>query len=99
VGQALTGVYLECIKKNESRECWWCRHKTQTRDHLCKWCKKWKRQQDDLWKKLGKKCKWKERMKVLMSQVLNTDDAIKVVLKFLKEMDVRRALGARVERI
>jgi len=40
VGHALTGVYLERIKKNESQECWWCGHKRQTRDHLFKWCKK-----------------------------------------------------------
>ncbi|KAF8534702.1 hypothetical protein BDD12DRAFT_895343 [Trichophaea hybrida] len=86
----LTGVYLERIKKSKSQECWWCGHKRQTRDHLFKWCNKWKRQQDDLWKKLRKKCKWKERRKVPMSQVFDTDDAVKAVLKFLKETDVGR---------
>jgi hypothetical protein len=93
VGHALTGVYLERINKNESQQCWWCGHKRQTRDHLFKWCKKWKRQQDDLWKKLRKKCKWKVRMKVPMSQVFDTDDAVKAVLKFLKERDVGRVSG------
>jgi hypothetical protein len=28
VGHMLTGVYLEHIKKKESKECWWCRHST-----------------------------------------------------------------------
>jgi hypothetical protein len=88
VGHALMGVYLERIKKNKSQECWWCGHKRQTRDHLFKWCKKWKRQQDDLWKKLRKKCKWKERMRVPMSRVFDTDEAVKSVLKFLKETDI-----------
>jgi hypothetical protein len=40
VGHALTGVYLERIKKNESQKCGWCGHRQQTRDHLFKWCKK-----------------------------------------------------------
>ena len=95
VGHALTGVFLEHIKKKESQECWWCGHKKQTRDHLFKWCKKWKQQQNDLWKKLGKKCKWKERMKIPMSQVFDTDNAVKAVLKFLKETDVARVSRMR----
>jgi hypothetical protein len=32
----------------------------------------------------------KERIKVPMFQVFNTDDAVKAVMKFLKEMDVGR---------
>jgi hypothetical protein len=84
VGHTLTGVYLEHITKSESQECLWCGHKWQTRDHLFKWYNKWKRQQNNLWKKLRKKCKWKERRKVPMSQVFDIDDAVKAVLKFLK---------------
>jgi hypothetical protein len=99
VGHALMGVYLERIKKNERRECWWCGHKRQTRDHLFKWCKKWKQQQDNLWKKLRKTCKWKEWTKVSMSQVFNTDDAVKAVRKFRKETDVGSVSRVRVERI
>ena len=34
-----------------------------------------------------------------MSQVFDTDDSMKAVLKFLKEMDVGRVSGVRVERI
>jgi hypothetical protein len=74
VGHSLTAIYLEQIKKKESLECCSCQHKRQMRDHLFKWCKQWKRQQDVLWKKLKKKCKRTEgRLKVPMSQVFNTE--------------------------
>jgi tRNA U54 and U55 pseudouridine synthase Pus10 len=59
VGHMLTGVYLERIKKKESKECWWCGHSAQTVDHLFKRCKKWMWQQDTLWGKL-RKCKIQE---------------------------------------
>lgn len=39
------------------------------------------------------KCKWRERMKVSMSQVFDTEEPVKAVLKFLKEMDVGRVSG------
>lgn len=60
---------------------------------MFKWCKKWKRQQDVLSKELKEKCKWRERMKVPMSQVFDTEEAVKAVLKFLREMDVGRVSG------
>jgi len=67
----------------------------QTRDHMFKWCKKWKRQQDNCWKRLRKTCKWKERMKVPIFQTLNRDDAVQAILKFIKEIDVGRVSGVR----
>jgi hypothetical protein len=94
VGHALTAVYFERIKKKESQECWWCQYKRQTRDHLFKWCKKWKRQQDTLWDELKAKCKWKEgRTKVPMSQVFDTEEAVQPILDFLRGTDVGRVLG------
>ncbi|KAF8536579.1 hypothetical protein BDD12DRAFT_889802 [Trichophaea hybrida] len=90
------GFYLERIKKKESQECWWCQHERQTRDHLFKWCKKWKRQQDVLWEKLKVKCKWKEgRTKVPMSQAFDTDEAVEPMLEFLADTDVGRVTGVR----
>ena len=94
VGHALTGVYLEHIKKKESKECWWCRYLMQTVDHLFKWCKKWKRQQDTLWEKLRKKCKMKKRGRVLMAQVFDTEEAEKAMLKFLMDTHVGRVTEA-----
>ncbi|KAF8533264.1 hypothetical protein BDD12DRAFT_899809 [Trichophaea hybrida] len=85
-----------CCRRSEIQECWWCQYKRQTRDHLFKWCKKWKRQQDVLWEKLKVKCKWKEgRTMVPMSQVFDTDEAVEPVLEFLADSDVGRVTGVR----
>jgi len=48
-GHALMGKYLMHIEKRRDMKCWWCGHEYQTRDHLFKWCKRWKREQKQLW--------------------------------------------------
>jgi hypothetical protein len=30
-------------------KCWWYGHEYQTRDHIFKWCKRWKHEQKRLW--------------------------------------------------
>jgi len=47
-GHALMGKYLRRIGKRGDMKCWWCGHEYQTRDHLYKWCKRWKREQKRL---------------------------------------------------
>jgi hypothetical protein len=71
-------------------------HRRQTRDYLFKWCKKWTQQQDDMWKELMKKCKWKGgRAKIPISQVFDTEDAVDAVLDFLKNTDMGRVSEVR----
>jgi hypothetical protein len=54
-GHALIGPYLKRIGKSEDDKCWWCKKGArQTREHLFKECRKWKREQADLWEGLGK---------------------------------------------
>jgi len=48
-GHALIVKYLLRIGKRRDMKCWWCGHEYQTRDHLFKWCKRWKREQKRLW--------------------------------------------------
>jgi len=48
-GHALIAKYLLRIRKRRDMKCWWCGHEYQTRDHLFKWCKRWKREQRRLW--------------------------------------------------
>jgi hypothetical protein len=48
-GHALMGKFLRRIGKRRDMKCWWCGHEYQTRDHLFKWCKRWKREQKRLW--------------------------------------------------
>jgi len=48
-GHALIAKYLMRIGKRRDMKCWWCGHEYQTRDHLFKWCKRWKQEQKRLW--------------------------------------------------
>jgi len=48
-GHALMAKYLMRMGKRSDMKCWWCGHEYQTRDHLFKWCKRWKREQKRLW--------------------------------------------------
>ena len=47
---ALIGTYLKRIKKSDNDRCWWCTGSPrQTRTHLFKECRRWKRAQNELW--------------------------------------------------
>ena len=48
-GHCLTGQFHEWTKRWPTTQCWWCRYKTQTREHFFKNCPHWKRQQKILW--------------------------------------------------
>ena len=48
-GRAHIAQYLRQIGKRRDIKFWWCRHRYQTRDHLFKWCKRWKQEQKRLW--------------------------------------------------
>ena len=50
----LTAKYLKLIGKRNDDKCWWCPEALpQNREHLFKECRKWRRQQEKLWKRLG----------------------------------------------
>jgi ribonuclease HI len=55
MGHALIGTYLKRIGKSADDKCWWCGRKArQTREHLFKDCRRWRRQQAAMWGGLGK---------------------------------------------
>ena len=56
-----TWSWLTCCTTAEK-----CGHEYQTRDHLFKWCKRWKREQKELWKGVEKELK-RKKVQVLMS--------------------------------
>ena len=37
----------------DSDQCWWCRSGRQSREHLFKECRTWKKEIKELWKKVG----------------------------------------------
>jgi len=47
--RCLTGQYLHWTKNRPTAQCWWCRYRTQTRDHLFKAWPGWKAQQKIPW--------------------------------------------------
>ena len=53
-GHCLSGQYLHWTKNRTTRQCRWCRYRTQTRDHLFKECLEWKPQQKILWAEVKK---------------------------------------------
>ena len=88
-GHCLTGQYLNWTKNRPTPQCWWCRYRTQTRDHLFKECPKWKPQQKALWAEVKKETeRWKDRWK--MRDLLADGRCSRAVLDFLSATDVGR---------
>jgi len=88
-GHCLTGLYLNWTKNRPTPQCWWCRYRTQTRDHLFKVCPEWKPQQKILWAEVRKETgKGKDRWKV--RDLLADGRCSRAVLDFLSTTDVGR---------
>jgi len=83
-------------------KCWWCGHEYQTRDHLFKWCKRWKREQKRLWidgqegedgyEGLEKVLK-KRKISLPMSLVFAEEKCLQALMDFLVHTDVGRISG------
>jgi len=54
-GHCHTRQYLKWTKNSDTAECGWCRHRTQTREHLFKNCDRWRMQQKIMWAEIRKK--------------------------------------------
>jgi len=92
----LTGQYLNWTKRRPSPQCWWCRYRTQTRDHLLKECPEWKTQQKILWAEVRKAMgRWKDRWKA--RDLLAEAECSRAVLDFLASTDVGRRVPAEAE--
>ena len=105
-GHALIGKYLRWIRKRGDMKCWWCGQEYQTRDHLFKWCKRWKREQKRLWvdRQEGEdgyegveKVMKKPKISLLMSLVFEEEKCSQALLDFLYYTDVARIGGVAEE--
>ncbi|TGZ81302.1 hypothetical protein EX30DRAFT_340922, partial [Ascodesmis nigricans] len=85
--RAVTAVYLKSIGKRDSDECWWCDGPRQTRDHLFKECRTWRREQERLWNTLRKQGLMKTHA---LSTIFAEPRATQAILKFIEEMLVGR---------
>jgi len=105
-GHALIAKYLLRIRKRRDMKCWWCGHEYQTRDHLFKWCKRWKREQKRLWvdgqegedgyKGVEKVFK-KPKISLPMSLIFAEEKCSQVLMDFLSCTDVGRISGVAEE--
>jgi hypothetical protein len=88
-GHCLTGQYLCWTKNRATAECWWCRCKMMTREHVFKNCPEWKEQQRVLWKEVWKEAgRGKSRFKI--RDLLADGRCSRAVLDFLASTDVGR---------
>jgi len=95
-GHCLTGRYLNWTKNRPTPQCWWCRYRTQTWDHLFKECPEWKPQQKILWAEVKKETgRWKDRWKV--RDLLADGRCSRAVLDYLSSTDVGRRVPAEAE--
>jgi len=95
-GHCLTGQHLNWTKSRPTSQCWWCRYRTQTRDHLFKECPEWKSQQKTLWAEVKKETgRWKDRWKV--RDLLADGRCRRAVLDFLSSTDVGRRVPVEAE--
>jgi hypothetical protein len=62
----------------------------QTREHLLRHCSRWKHQQRELWKEVGKATGWKAGRcrKVQISELFSMEICDKAVMDFLAATDV-----------
>jgi hypothetical protein len=98
-GHPLLAGYLRRIGKRDDMKCWWCGHEYQTRDHLFKWCKRWKQEQKRLWddgqegedgyESVTMVMK-KPKISLPMSFVFAEEKCLRALLDFLYHTDVGR---------
>jgi len=90
-GHAPTGAYLKRFGHREDDKCWWCGGTVaQTREHLLRHSSRWKYQQRELWKKVGKATGWKAGRcrRAQVSELFSMEICEKAVMDFLAATDV-----------
>jgi hypothetical protein len=88
--RALSHGAIPSLDKNRpTAKCWWCQHRTQTREHLFKCCPYWKRQQKILWAEVRKQTgRSKYRFKI--RDLFADERCSPAILDFLPATDVGR---------
>jgi hypothetical protein len=82
VGHALIGPHLKGIKKAEDDKCWWCtREVAQSREHIFKPCKHWRKPQNSLWQAV-KEASGRGKSNTSMKDLLEIVDAARGLFNF-----------------
>jgi hypothetical protein len=92
-GDVLLDARRRRTSNRPTAQCWWCRYRTQTRDHLFKVCPERKAQQKILWAEVREESgRGKSRCKI--RDLLADGRSNQAVLDFLATMDVGRLVPA-----
>jgi len=92
-GHAPTGVYLNRFGHRDDHKCWWCGETvSQTREHLFRHCSRWRDQQGDHWKAVGKARGGKAGRfrNVQISELFTIQECDQAVMDFLAATEVGR---------
>lgn len=89
IGHAVIGSHLKRINPIEDDRCWWCRDgERQTVGHLLKFCKRWRRQREELAKKIKKNLWYHIDLGHMFQDITSTER----ILEFLKSTEVRNRM-------
>jgi hypothetical protein len=77
-------------------QCWWCRYRTQTREHFFKVCPEWKAQQKILWAEMRKET-GRGESRFTIRDLLADERCSQSVLDFLSTTDVGRLVPVEDE--
>jgi hypothetical protein len=92
LGKARIGPYLAMVGQAENDKCWWCGSgASQTREHLFKYCSRWKDQRVTMWRDIGKATRtgWKRTSRnTSMAQLFGDERCTPAILEFLAQTEV-----------
>jgi hypothetical protein len=76
--------------QRDDDQCWWCGQAAQAREHLFRHCRKWKNEQWELWKAVGRETGWKAGRcrHVQISELFSLETCDQAVLDFLAATEV-----------
>jgi hypothetical protein len=95
VGHTLTGPHLKRIKKAEDDKCWWCtREVAQSREHLFKHCKHWRKPQNAHWQAV-KQASGRGKSNPSMKDHFGDRRCSEAVIQFLRSTEVGRRFRER----
>jgi len=87
----------DCTRGGNDTKRWRCGHEYQTRGHLFTWCKRWKKEQEVLWRVIRKVTGVQWRLQLPTSQVFASEECTQALMDFLFVTDVGRVVVAEEE--
>ena len=84
-------LFLKHFGHREDDMCWWCGGTTaQTREHLFRHCRRWKEEQQELWREVGKAMGWKVSRcrNIQISELFSMETCDQAVMDFLAATDI-----------